>query len=185
MTGTLVLIAVIAAIGFGIFWVRRAQPSIPEPPPSPWKGDKITPLMAGARNKAPERVARESIMAQAVLLAVEMACADGDVDDEETAAIRQFILAQVTGADDDFADKALRDGFAAQRNTAAVDAAIETVRAVGSEEQRLLILGLLVHVAQADGRIHDAERKFMARVGQRMGLAMADVERMISLDGDA
>jgi len=140
--------------------------------------------MTGARNKAPERVARDAVMAQAVLLAVEMACADGEVDDGETAAIRQFILTHVNGADDAFADKAIREGFAAQRNTAAVDSAIATVRAVGSEEQRALILELLVHVAQADGRIHKAEREFMGRVGLQMGLAAADVERMITLDGD-
>ncbi len=185
MNGVAVTVAVLLVIGAGVavWWSARNAPEVPEPPPSQWKGSKITPMMAGARNKAPERVARDAVMAQAVLLAVEMACADGQVDDEERGAIRQFILDHVTGADDDFAERAIREGFAAQRNTAAVDAAIATVRAVGSEEQRVLILELLVHVAQADGIIHHAERAFMERVGERMGLDLDDVERMIALDG--
>jgi len=187
MTGAAVTIAVLLAVGAGValWWKSQQGPEPPEPPPSKWKGGKITPMMAGARNKAPERVARDAVMAQAVLLAVEMACADGEVDDSERAAIRQFIIENVTGADAEFADKAIRKGFDAQRNTAAVDSAIATVRAVGSEEQRVLILELLVHVAQADGVIHHAERAFMERVGERMGLETAEVERMISIDGSA
>jgi uncharacterized tellurite resistance protein B-like protein len=184
MIGIAITLAVLVAIGAGVAVWRRAgsEPEPPEPPPSQWKGGKITPMMAGARNKAPERVSRDAIMAQAVLLAAEMATSDGKVEDDEKDAIRQFILDNVTDADEAFAETAMRKGFDAQRNTAAVDAAIATIRAVGSAEQRVLILELLVHVAQADGVIHHAERAFMERVGERMGLDTDEVERMISLD---
>lgn len=183
MTGVAVtVVLIVVGAGVAMWWNAKQEPEAPAPPPNKWKGGKITPMMAGARNKAPERVARESVMIQAVLLAVEMARADGEVPDSERETIRQFILNNVTGADEEFADNAIAKGFDATRNTAAVDSAIATVRAVGSEEQRVLILELLVHVAQADGVIHHAERAFMERIGERMGLGPEEVARLIALE---
>ncbi len=175
--------AIVATIGIGVgvalgIWVQQ-QRAEAKPPPRGWKGDKITPVMLGPRNKAPERAGRRMVMTQAVLLAATMARKDGNVTEEEKAAIQAFILAQVTGADQDFATSVMRDGLTATVSSAVSDAAIETVRAVGSEEQKQLVIALLVAVAKADGKIHPQEVSFMNEVGGRLGIDEATVKDLL------
>jgi len=163
-------------------WVWRKWHEPPDAPPSRWQGgDAVTPNLRGPADSIRERVARGPALTQAVLLAVEMARADGHVADEETEAIRQFILRNVTGADDAFADRVLRGGLGTSPGHDAVQDAIETIRAISSEEQLRLVLQLLVHVAQADGTVRPTEAAFMQQVGTRLGLGDGEVDEMLML----
>ncbi|MEZ4315972.1 MAG: TerB family tellurite resistance protein [Myxococcota bacterium] len=174
-----VLGAALAAGGYA-YWVQRSQ-TAKAPPPRAWKGDTVTPVMLGPRNRAPERVSRGFVASQGALLAMNMANADGHITDEERAAIRAFILEHVTDADEGMADKALHEAEEAVRSEAKVDAAVVAVRAVSSEDQRRLLVELLVHVAQVDGVVKPEEVAFMQRVGNELGLSEADVKARIAL----
>ena len=165
---TFVLGAVLGVF-VGTRWQRRKDMAY-EIPSRKWRGESITPVGAGPRNKAPERVARGPILTQAVVLAVEMARADGQVDGTETEAIRAFILNNVTSADSRFAEMVVSAGLECTRQETTIEAAIDTIRAFGSSEQQMLIVELLVSVAQADGLIHPGEKEFIARVGVGLGI---------------
>ena len=183
----LVVLLVLAVLGAGAaaagyaYWVRRDAPAAKEPPPRAWKGDTVTPVMLGPRNRAPERVARSFVVTQGALLAMNMAHVDGDITENEREAIREFILRFVTSADPALAERALTEAEEGIANSAAVDAAVEALRAISSEEQRQLLVDLLVHVAQADGVVKPQEVAFMQRVGNALGLSEADVKARIAI----
>lgn len=180
-TGWLLGLAVVAVlVAAGVVFVVRAQPKPIEPPPRGWKGDKITPAGLGPRSKAPERVARSVVLVEAVLLAVEMARADGDIDPTESDAIRDFIRNHVPEADEALATRVLDEGLGRKATPAKVTAAIETLRAVASEEQRELVLELFVHVARADGRLDEGEIAFMEQIGGELGLQAQAVKGLIA-----
>jgi tellurite resistance protein len=126
-----------------------------------------------------ERIARGPVLRQAVLLACEMARSDGDVDATEREAIRQFLLERVDDADETFAERMCAEGLGGSSRDDAVDAAISTIRAVGSPPLRRMVLELLLFVAHADGKIHPNEIRFMARVGNGIGLQPSAVERIL------
>ncbi|MCB9675911.1 MAG: TerB family tellurite resistance protein [Alphaproteobacteria bacterium] len=173
-------LAALAAVGGYAYWARQQAQSA-APPPRAWKGDTVTPVILGPRNRAPERVARGFVASQGALLAMNMANADGQITEVERDAIRSFILKHVTNANEMLAEKALQEAEEAILSQAKVDAAVEAVRAVGSEEQRQLLVDLLVHVAQADGQVKPEEVAFMQRVGNELGLSEADVKARIAL----
>ena len=179
MTGLIVFCAVGIGVGLGIVWQQNRVAATP--PQHQWKGDKVTPVMLGPRNKAPERAGRRMVMTQGVLLAATMARKDGDVSDAEVETIREFILSHVNGADQEFADTVMRDGLTATVSTAVIDASIETIRAVGSEEQRKLLIQLFVAVAQADGVVDPREEEFMLEIGRRLELADSEVKNMLEI----
>jgi len=183
----IVVLLVLAVVGAGAvaagyaYWSRREVPVAKEPPPRAWKGDTVTPVMLGPRNRAPERVARSFVVSQGALLAMNMAGVDGEITAPERAAIREFIVRFVTSADAALADRALAEAEAGIANQSAVDDAVEALRATSSEEQRRLLVDLLVHVAQVDGVVKPSEVAFMQRVGNALGLSEADVKARIAL----
>lgn len=179
----IVVTALVSAALVAWFLTRATDATPASPPPRAWKGDTVTPVIQGLRNKAPERVARSFVVGQGALLALRMAEVDGEVVEAEREALMQFILEHVTNADRDAAEQALRNAESGVENAIEVERAIEGLRAVGSEEQRQLLVDLLVHVAQADGRIHEAEVAFLKRIGTMLGIAEAVIEQRISLDG--
>lgn len=126
-----------------------------------------------------ERVARGPVLSQAVLLACEMARTDGDIDATEREAIRTFLLERVQDADESFAERVCAEGLSGSSREDAVDAAISTIRAVGSAPLRRMVLELLLYVAHADGKIHPNEARFMIRVGMGIGLQPQAVDRML------
>ena len=131
-----------------------------------------------------ERVARGPVLTQAVLLACEMARSDGQVQDTERDAIRSFLLTRVKGADPAFAERVCAQGLVGTAREDAVDAAISTIRAVGSGPLRRMVVELLLHVAHADGHIHPKERSFMNRVGKGIGLHEAAVDKLLEIKED-
>jgi uncharacterized tellurite resistance protein B-like protein len=176
----LALIGALAAGGAYWAWSSREEPAR-EPPSRAWKGDTVTPVILGPRNRAPERVAREYVVTQGALLAMNMARADGQITDEERAAIRQFLLEHVTNHDAAQAQRALEQAESEVLDPAKLEAAIDALRAISSTDQRKVLVELLVHVAQADGVIKPEELAFMKRVGSALGLSEADVRARISL----
>lgn len=181
----LILAVVVASgvVGVGAAWVWITRRPPPEPPPRAWKSDTVTPIMLGPRNKAPERVARNFVVAQGTLLAIHMAHADGEILEVERDAIRSFLVDHVAEADPSVAARALTEAEAHVGDEVALASALEALRAVGSAEQRMLLVDLLVHVAQADGLVKPEEVAFMQRVGRQLGLSDDDVKARISLDG--
>ena len=169
------------AILAGLVFLIRERTAFEDPPSKRWQHDRITPLALGPRNRVAERVARGPVLTQAVLVAVEMARADGHMDPEEKDAIRAFILNNVTNADDGFADSVMKEGLAREHSKEEVEKAIETIRAVGSEEQRRLIVQLLAHVAGVDGRISPEEEAFMEQVGGKFGLSSEAVKHLLKV----
>lgn len=164
--------AVVVAVGSAL--LRRAQEPA-APPAGRWNTDAITPAGAEPRSRVLERVAQQGVLVQGVLVACEMAHADGAFDPHEQDTIRAFILSHVPGSDEAFARRILREALAERADHVTLGSAVETIRAVGSEEQRELILELLVEVARADGAIHEQERAFMRQVGADLGLEPAAV----------
>jgi len=81
---------------------NRHEGLVPPPgglPPRPGgKYGAETPGGHSPRNRAPERVARGVVLTQAVLLAVEMARADDEIDPSEEDAIRDFVRNHVPEA---------------------------------------------------------------------------------------
>ncbi len=176
-------VIVVIGVGAGVATVAWLQLRAGEakPPAREWKGDKVTPVMLGPRNKAPERAGRRMVMTQGVLLAATMARRDGEVTESEVQTIRDFILEHVNGADQEFTDNVMRDGLTATVSAAVIDASIETLRAVGSDEQRRLLIGLFVAVAQADGVVDPREEEFMIEIGERLGLSEDAVKERLKL----
>ncbi|MBT3222929.1 MAG: TerB family tellurite resistance protein [Proteobacteria bacterium] len=172
--------AICAILAMLVFLIRE-KTAFEDPPAQRWQHDRITPLALGPRNRVAERVARGPILTQAVLVAVEMARADGQVDPEEKDAIRSFILNNVTDADDAFVELVMKEGFGREHTKEEVEKAIETIRAVGSEEQRRLIVQLLAHVAGVDGRISPEEEAFMEQVGGKFGLSSDAVKHLLKV----
>ncbi len=182
----LLLLLVLAVAGAlaagGAYWVwSRQEPEAKEPPPRAWQGETVTPVILGPRNRAPERVAREYVVTQGALLAMNMANADGQISDEEREAIRLFLLEHVTNADAAQAERALVRAEAEVVDASKLDAAIDALRAISSTDQRKLLVELLVHVAQADGIVKPEEVAFMQRIGNALGLSEADVQARIAL----
>lgn len=173
---TWILVTVIVVVALAWRRLRRRPPAVPA---HDWGGDGLTTLH-GPADTIRERVGRGPALTQAVLLAVEMAHADGLVTEHETAAMRSFILGYVTGADEAFAERVLTAGLARRPDDVAVREAIETIRAVSSEEQCRLVLQFLVHVARADGEVHEGEAAFVHRVGTSLGVDAAEVEALVS-----
>lgn len=159
---------VAAAVVVTWAWQRHVTPRAP---PTGWLGESITPAALGPRSKAPERVAQTTVLTQGVVLACEMARADGEVDETERRSIRNFIMKNVGNADKEYAAAVMREGLeGAGSGEEAVKQAIGTLHGVASHEQRELIMRLLVHVAQADGVIHAGEMAFMESVCSSLGL---------------
>lgn len=179
----IVVVALVSGAVAAWFLTRPSGTAPAEPPPRAWKGDTVTPVIQGRRNKAPERVARSFVVGQGALLALRMAEIDGEIKDVERDAVRTFILTHVTHADEALANKALESAEAGLANAIEVERAIEGLRAVSSEEQRELLVDLLVHVAQADAVIHDEEIAFLKQLGGMLGLTDATVEQRIAIDG--
>jgi uncharacterized tellurite resistance protein B-like protein len=183
-TGLIVVIAAIAlaaAIGLALNARRTvvAREAAVVARQHTWAGDKITPAGLGPRNSAPERVARGQVLTQGVILAVVMARADGTIADAEVAAIRAFIEEQIPEADEGMARKALEDGLAHAPSEETIRQAIETIRAIGSDEQRHLVLQMLIAVAHTDGKLDIGERAFMERVGDGFGFGPDAVRELI------
>lgn len=181
MTGSTALL--VAAIGVGLFSVGLVllrAPRTPAPPPGRWNTDAITPAGAVPRERVVERVGRQGVLTQGVVLACEMARADGTVLDVERDAIRTFLLTHVPDADDALATRILRDGLEAPLSEDSFRNAVDTIRALATEEQRHLVLELLVHVAHVDGDLHGNERSFMSKVGVALDLADADVQALLA-----
>jgi uncharacterized tellurite resistance protein B-like protein len=183
MDGVVVIGGVVAALGIGLgvaIWRMRSEPTpVVLPKRTEWKDATLTPAGAAPRNKATERVARGVVLTQAVLLAVEMARADEEIDPAEEEAIRDFVKNHVPEADASEVTRALAEGLASKPTPDAVQAAIETLRNVASEEQRRLVLQLFVHVAQADGKVRDGEVAFMERIGVALGLEAGEVHALV------
>lgn len=177
--------AVALLTGAVVAWLLTRKEDAPAavPPPRAWEGDTVTPVIQGRRNKAPERVARSFVIGQGAILALRMAEVDGEIKPSEREAVKRFILEHVTQVDEALADRAVAQAEAGLQNTIELERAIEGVRAVGSEEQRTLLIDLLVHVAQADGMIHEAEVAFLQRIGGMLGLTDAAVAERIAIDG--
>ena len=177
----LLLVIVTLGVVAGLILYFRSEPApLGEPERDGWTDGRITPLAMGPRNRVAERVARGPVLTQAVMVAVQMARADGHVSTAEEDAIRSFIVDHVTDADSDFAKRVMEEGFHRLHSEAEVDEAVDTIRAVASEEQRRLIIQLLAHVACVDGSIDEGERRFMERVGNRMGLSPSSVEHLLT-----
>lgn len=179
----IVVVAVVSAAAVAWFMTRGEGESKAEPPPRAWKSDTVTPVIQGLRNKAPERVARSYVVGQGALLALRMAEVDGEIVDAERDALKQFILERITNADEELTDRAVKSAEAGLENAIEVERAIEGLNAVSSEEQRQLLVDLLVHVAQADGVIHEEEIAFLKRIGGMLGIPDAAVEQRIAIDG--
>jgi uncharacterized tellurite resistance protein B-like protein len=176
----LLLIVVLGLVGGMIFYMRpEPEPAAAEPVRKNWTSEHVTPLAMGPRNRVAERVARGPVLSQAVLVAVGMARADGHILDEEENAIRMFILNHVTDADNAFADQVMRDGLSRDHTDHETEEAVDTIRAVASEEQRRLIIQLLAHVASVDGNIDEAERVYMRKIGKRLGLSQPAVDHLL------
>lgn len=179
----LILIGVVLGLAVGVAYVvwsrSRAEPA--PPPPRAWKGDTVTPVMLGPRNKAPERVARNFVVSQGTVLAMRMANADGEIKEVEREAIRLFLAQNVSSADPQLTERAISEAEGQVGDEGALAAALEALRAVGSEEQRKLLVELLVHVAQADGVVKAEEVAFMQRIGRQLGLSDDDVKARIAL----
>ncbi len=176
----LVAVGIVVIIGGVVVLALRRNAKAPSAPPGNWKTDAITPAGAEPRGRVLERVSRQGVLTQGVVVACEMAHADGAFDDSEASTIRAFILSHVPGADDAFADRILRDALAERISEDSLDSAIETIRALGSKEQHRMIVELLVEVAHADGTVHDGEMAFMTRVGTNLGLSAPDVRQLLA-----
>jgi uncharacterized tellurite resistance protein B-like protein len=113
------------------------------------------------------------------MIAIEMARADGDVHGAELEAIRDFLLHHVPELDAGGAERILQAGLAAAPGPGAIEAAIETIRAVASEEQQRLIVAMFGHVARADGGLDGREVAFMERIGRGLGLSDAAIHKEI------
>lgn len=179
----LLAIAVVAAVGViaALLWMRARNQPDPTPPPRAWKSDTVTPIMLGPRNKAPERVARNFVVSQGTVLAIRMANADGEIKEVERQAIRAFLADHVSNADPALTERALAEAEGQVSDEGALASALEALRAVGSEEQRRLLVDLLVHVAQSDGVVKDEEIVFMQRIGRQLGLSEEDVRARIAI----
>jgi uncharacterized tellurite resistance protein B-like protein len=173
-------VVVCGAVGGAVLWRRRRIPE-KEPPPRAWASETVTPVMMGPRNKAPERVARRFVVDQGALLALKMAAVDGTITDDERAVVRRFVVSESRGLDAREAEAAIARAEGSLDNPIQVENAIEGLRALGSEEQRQLLIELFVDVAQADGAIRDEEVSFMQRVGAQLGLSPDDVKKRIAL----
>lgn len=180
----LIVVVLVGAVGaYGAFvWARSRASAESVAPPRAWKSDTVTPIMMGPRSKAPERVARSFVATQGALLAARMANADGEIKESERDAIRAFLLEHVTAGDPAVAERALADAEARIHDEVALTSALEGLRAVGSEDQRRVLVELLVHVAQADGIVRPEEEAFMQRVGGQLGLSSDDVRARITLN---
>lgn len=165
-----------------MFLVLRAVTSVPLTPVHAWATETVTPPGAVPRNLTPERVARGPVLTQAILLAVEMARADGEISPQEVAAIRDFLWNHVPEVDAPQTEQILRDGLKNVPTPASVAAAAETIRAIASEAQRELVLRLFVHVAQSDGSIHAGEVAFMERVADALGLDASAVDAVLAFE---
>lgn len=176
------IVVLVVLGGLAVWWSNRpAEADQPAPPPRAWQSETVTPVMMGPRNKAPERVARRFVLDQGALLALKMAEVDGTITDDERAVVRRFILAEARELDDDGADQAIARAEGSLDNPIQLENALEGLRALGSEQQRQVLVDLLVQVAQADGAIQDTELAFMQRVGEKLGLTPEDVARRIAL----
>ena len=180
---TIGAVAVLSALVVAWLLTRKQDAPAAVPPPRAWDGDTVTPMIQGRRNKAPERVSRSFVIGQGAILALRMAEVDGEIKESERQAVKQFILTNVTQVDEAMADRAVAQAEAGLKNTIELERAIEGVRAVSSEEQRTLLVDLLVHVAQADGSIHEAEVAFLQRIGGMLGLTDTAVAERIAIDG--
>lgn len=164
-----VLLLVMVVLSAWGLWLSqtRAQRHLPPPPPPPtdtWSESKSTPAALGPRSRASERVARESVFTQGVVLAVGMAHADGTVSDGEIEAIRSYITEHFSEFDEALAKKVVDGALAQAPGEAPTDHAIETIRAFASPDQRRAIIGMLQAVAHQDGELAQSEQALLDRV---------------------
>jgi uncharacterized membrane protein YebE (DUF533 family) len=142
--------------------------------PAQTAGGSLPPLPVMASGAAAPPVDDATRLVQ---LAVSAARADGALNDEERAAILERATAAGVGA-------AVAQEFEATRPLA------DIVAGVSDPGQRATLYGLAFAIARADEGVNGAERIYLARLAQLLGLDAAAVARIEAgvitrIDGEA
>jgi len=127
--------------------------------------------LAGAVSQAKNKEFMEAAMAGCALVAA----ADGEIEDAEKAKMAKFIeRSPELAAFDRTRMIAVFNKFADQIDfdfKMGKDAVLGEVREVPGDEQRILLMRLLVAIAGSDGEIEPAERKVLVEVARVLGLS--------------
>jgi len=170
MTDSLLLLGLVGtallAGGAGLILLGRQRPEV---------GDGIQQLPSPSARR---RAARDVAISHGVRMAAMLSRIDGEVHATELDAIHEFITTHVKKADIPFAARIMRAGLDG-RVDVGLDEVIDTILAVADDEQKDLVVGLLVYVACADGHIHRAERSFLHEVAPRFGVSLPEIDARV------
>lgn len=111
-------------------------------------------------------------------VAIQMMAADGEIEEEEVAAIQEMYR-QVTGLD---LDEASIRGDASRLSDRSVDELMEFLSELStgmSASGKELILKTAFWVTGADSEFEEPEAAFMYRIGGALGVSAADVRVML------
>jgi DnaJ like chaperone protein len=104
-----------------------------------------------------------------VVLLVRLAEIDGELDRREVSAIRHFFQNDLGYRDEQllWIRDLIKDS---RRSTEDVEAICAAIRADFMLQERVIVLQVLARVANADGRVTEAERAFVETVARHLGL---------------
>jgi DnaJ like chaperone protein len=104
-----------------------------------------------------------------IALLVRLAELDGGLDRREVSAIRQFFQRDLGYRDEQLLW--IRDLIKeSRRRTDSVESICAQIRANFMLQERVIVLQVLARVANADGTVTDAERRFIEHVAAHLGL---------------
>ncbi len=104
-----------------------------------------------------------------VVLLVRLAEIDGDLDRREVTAIRQFFQSDLGYKDEQLLW--IRDLIKESRkSTADIEQICAEIRSNYMLQERVIVLQVLARVANADGRVTEAEREYVERIARYLGL---------------
>jgi len=128
---------------------------------------------------ARRRAARDVAISHGVRMAAMLSRIDGEVHATELDAIHEYITTHVKKADIPFAARIMRAGLDGQVEMG-LDEIVDAILEVADDQQKALVVELMVFVACADGQIHPAEREFLHEIAPRFEVPIDDMEAQLA-----
>lgn len=122
--------------------------------------------------------ARNDFIASLLVLTAAMMKADGRTTKAELDVVKQFFLQQFGR---DIAQDALRMLRDLLQKEIPVGPVTGQIRAHMNYSQRLALLHFLYSIAHADGHLHPAEDRLLARLAAELGLLAADIRSIAAM----